>query len=78
MAVVHREGVVQRMVQNTRKILSRFSRERDLGRPLLTGGHCSEVVVSTGLTVIPLIFKKYIFKLSKICQHLSIRSTAIR
>jgi hypothetical protein len=33
--------------------------------PLLTGGHYSEVVVRTGLTVIPkpsLTFKKLVFK----------------
>jgi hypothetical protein len=35
----------------SKKSHSRFSRAGDLGRSLLTGGRCSEVAVSTGLTV---------------------------
>jgi hypothetical protein len=44
--------VVQGLVQNIRLSQSRFSRARDLGWSLLTGGYCSEWVVSTGLTVL--------------------------
>ncbi len=55
-AVVQRMAVVQRLVQNTRLIYTRFSRARDLGRPLQTGGRCSEVAVSTGLTVFGFVF----------------------
>ncbi len=51
MAVVQRMAVVHRLVQNTRLSYTRFSRAGDSGRPLLTGGRCSEVAVSTGLTV---------------------------
>jgi hypothetical protein len=50
-AVVQRMAVVQRLVQNTRLSYTRFSRAGYLGWPLLTGGRCSEVAVSTGLTV---------------------------
>jgi hypothetical protein len=50
-AVVQRMAVVQRLVQNTRLSYTRFSRAGDSGRPLLTGGRCSEVTISTGLTV---------------------------
>ncbi len=51
MAVVQRVAVVQRLVQNTRLSHSRFSAAGNSGRLLLTGGHCSEVAVSTGLSV---------------------------
>ncbi len=51
MAAVQRMAVVRRLVQNTRLSHTRFSRAGDSGRPLLTGGRCSEVAVSTGLTV---------------------------
>jgi hypothetical protein len=44
-------AVVQRLAQNTRLSHTRFIRAGDSGRPLLTGGRCSEVAVSTGLTV---------------------------
>jgi hypothetical protein len=50
-AVVQRMAVVQRLVQNTRLSFTRFSRAGDSGQPYLTGGRCSEVAVSTGLTV---------------------------
>ena len=46
MAVVQRVVVVQGLVQNIRLSQSRFSRARDLGWSLLTGGYCSEVVVN--------------------------------
>ena len=50
-AVVQRVAAVQGLVQNSRQSHSRFSRARDSDRSLLTGGRCSEVAVSTGLTV---------------------------
>jgi hypothetical protein len=49
--VVQRVAVVQRLVQNTWLSCSMIIRAGDLGRSLLTGGRCSEVAVSTGLTV---------------------------
>ncbi len=55
-AVVQRLSIVQRLVQNTRLSHGRFSRAGDLGRPLLTGGRCSEVAVSTGLTILVYLF----------------------
>ncbi len=68
MAVVQRMAIVQRLVQNTSLSYTRFSRAGDSGRPLLTGGRCSEVAVSTGLTVhvtyiIEVMFKKLFYKL---------------
>ncbi len=51
MAVVHRMAIVLRLVQNTRLSYFRFIRAGHSGRPLLTSGRCSEVAVSTGLTV---------------------------
>ncbi len=45
MAVVQRVAVVQRLVQNSRLICSRFSRGGDLDWSLFTGGRCSEVAV---------------------------------
>jgi hypothetical protein len=51
-AVVQRVAAGQGLVQNSRESHNRFSRAGDSGRSLLTGGRCSEVVVSTGLTVL--------------------------
>ncbi len=51
MAIVQRMAVVQSLVQNTRLSHTRINRAGDSGPPLLTGGRCSEVAVSTGLTV---------------------------
>jgi hypothetical protein len=56
-SVVQRMAVVQRLVQNTKLSYARFCGAGDSGQPLLTGGCCLEVVVSTGLTV--LLFLKY-------------------
>ncbi len=50
-AVVQRVAAVQGLVQNSRLSNSTVSRAGDLGRSLLTGGRCSEVAASTGLTV---------------------------
>ncbi len=60
-AVVKRVAVVQGLVQSSRLGHSRFSRAGDLGWSLLTGGRCSEVAVSTGLTVLLLLGKCYQF-----------------
>ncbi len=50
-AVVQRVAAVQGLIQNSRESHSRFCRAGDSGQSLLTGGRCSEVIVSTGLTV---------------------------
>jgi hypothetical protein len=50
-AVVQRVTPVQGLVQNSRLSYSFFSRAGDSGRSLLTGGRCSELALSKGLTV---------------------------
>ena len=70
MAVVQRVAVVQRLVQNSRLICSRFSRGGDLDWSLFTGGCCSEVAVSTVLTVfliIIIIVRRFFLQTINIC-----------
>ncbi len=54
--VVQRVAAVQGLVQNSRESQRKLSRAVDSGRSLLTGGRCSEVVLSTGLTVIRFVY----------------------
>jgi hypothetical protein len=62
-AVVQRMAVVQSLVKNTRLSHTRISRAGDSGPPLLTGGRCSEVAVSTGLTVVIQIVVQISFRM---------------
>ncbi len=70
--VVQRVVVVQRLVQNTRLSCSMFIRAGDLGWSLLTGDRCSEVAVSTGLTV----YQQNIFSQTTISKRTKVWTSA--
>jgi hypothetical protein len=63
---IQKVAIVWRVVQNTRKINCRLSWAGDSGRSLLTGGRCSEVAVSAGLTVYILNIFKYVLNIKEI------------